>query len=252
MSNKSETSLASTESDLARNAPFPWPLKGASFFASKEAGEYRAGPPGSGLIQIGRYTGGPVGVYDEIMYIPGEFDDPAGTTSPRITRIYVSTDVSLYNGRKHWNICKHIARFSFTNLEPEKPNSPIKIEVFSPSPSDIKPFFSAIVTPASYLPSFPYNSSHFARNLTFIHPPLPSGPLPEVGTKYWITCPSHLEGLARIVEYAPGGDDDGVQAGQYADGVGFPKLQPYPLGFHVQNMIFALSLGKVIDVEETT
>ena len=48
------------------------------------------------------------------MFIPGFFKtavkDADGKItndhSPRITRIYVSTEASIYNGRKNWNIPK--------------------------------------------------------------------------------------------------------------------------------------------------
>jgi len=54
------------------------------------------------------------GPYDEIMFIPGFFKtaikDETGKIlhdhSPRVTRIYVSSESSIFHGRKNWNIPK--------------------------------------------------------------------------------------------------------------------------------------------------
>lgn len=67
----------------------------------------------------------PVGPYDELIYVPGLFSrrprQPlrTGRTAaepieyfPSITRIYVSTDESVYNGRKNWGIPKCVSRSS--------------------------------------------------------------------------------------------------------------------------------------------
>jgi hypothetical protein len=40
------------------------------------------------------FTSPPSGPYDELMYMPGRFDDPSGKAHLMITRIYVSTDAS--------------------------------------------------------------------------------------------------------------------------------------------------------------
>jgi len=243
----------STPSQLPEGAYAP--LEAASFFASEEAGKFRGGPFGSAVVQVVRYHDSPVGPYDEILYIPGTFETPTGGANLRITRIYVSTDASIYNGRKNWNICKHKARFAFTNLEPEaKSKSPVKIEVFPPSPPDAKPFFSAVAAPASYIPSFPFTTSIIPMNLTLVNPPLPDGgsanPL-VAGTEHWVSIDPHMKGWGRFVKYAPGGDNDGVPASEYADGIGFPKILPYWLGLHVKNLTLIFPEGKIIDDKRT-
>jgi hypothetical protein len=43
-----------------------------------------------------------IGPYDEIMFIPGEFNNPVSTKHMRITTIYVSTEASIRNGRRNW------------------------------------------------------------------------------------------------------------------------------------------------------
>ncbi|KAF8509463.1 hypothetical protein BU17DRAFT_98877 [Hysterangium stoloniferum] len=238
----------STPSQLPEGAYAP--LEATSFYASEEAGKFRGGPFGSTHVQVIRYNDSPVGPYDELIYIPGHFETPAGKANLRITRIYVSTDASIHNGRKNWNICKHKARFAFTTLEPEKSNSPVKIEVFPPSPLDAKPFFSAVATPASYVPPFPFTTSIVPMDLTLVHPPLPDGgpanPV-DAGTEQWVSIVPHLKGWGRLTKCTPGGDNDGVPAGEYADGVGFPKVQPYWLGLHVTNMTVSFPEAKIVD-----
>lgn len=75
------------------------PLEAAtsSFFSSQaEAGSYKGGLC---LIQIIRYTETPVGPYDEMVLLPGEFGIPGQKgQNMRITSIYVSQKDTCYNG----------------------------------------------------------------------------------------------------------------------------------------------------------
>jgi hypothetical protein len=80
------------------------PLEAASSFAGPASG-LRDG--GFQNIQIVRYSESPVGAYDEILICPGAFKYPVVKDGKvrerrnlRITRIYVSTKESAYNGRK--------------------------------------------------------------------------------------------------------------------------------------------------------
>ena len=54
------------------------------------------------MIQIVRYTDTPVGPYDELVLIPGNFLAPGGKDKGkarmRISRIYVSQTKTCYNG----------------------------------------------------------------------------------------------------------------------------------------------------------
>jgi hypothetical protein len=43
-------------------------------------------------------------LYDELMYIPGRFDDPSGKAHLSITGIYVSTDASTYHDMWQTNV----------------------------------------------------------------------------------------------------------------------------------------------------
>lgn len=83
------------------------PLERESYFASAEAGRFCGGLGG---FMVVRYTETPVGPYDELLVIPGDYSyhvpaDQAGKEgrqrkSPRITRIYVSQRDTLFNGRR--------------------------------------------------------------------------------------------------------------------------------------------------------
>ena len=82
------------------------PLEGQSgpFMEDSQAGAFKGG---TGMIEIVRYSETPVGPYDEIVLIPGEFETPGKKErGSRITRIYVSQKETCYNGRRNWNIPK--------------------------------------------------------------------------------------------------------------------------------------------------
>lgn len=56
------------------------------------------------VVMIVRYEETEVGPYDEIMLIPGFFVNPhTGKRHARISNIYVSTDASVWNGRRNWS-----------------------------------------------------------------------------------------------------------------------------------------------------
>ncbi len=75
----------------------------------------------------GRYTGGfasmmlvnyadsNVGPYSELLFIPGKFDYK-GKKWQTISKIYVSSEASIVNGRKNWGIPKERATFEFKRL----------------------------------------------------------------------------------------------------------------------------------------
>lgn len=60
---------------------------------------------GVGAIMLVRYDSRPVGPYDELLYIPGLFSRGEGNSLVyyySITRIWVSTEASVVNGRSNW------------------------------------------------------------------------------------------------------------------------------------------------------
>lgn len=122
------------DSSDIRHVPPPWILKGTVYmfpfwsnqdqlaaanesgltYSPLEAKSSYANPEGSrhlgglSMIQIIRYTDSPVGPYDEMMIIPGAHEytveeEGGGRVKKRhmrITRIYVSTKFTCWNGRK--------------------------------------------------------------------------------------------------------------------------------------------------------
>lgn len=157
------------------------------------------------MVQIIRYTESPVGPYDELLVCPGSFgyeietEGKSGAVmlekkkNARITRIYVSQKQTCKNGRLHWSIPKHLARFTFTTL-PDKCTS-ITVQPLDDVSGEVldkaTPFFSAIFKPIPYLPSIPASTSiakYVGVDIELAQPPLPegksaSGELP--GTDRW-------------------------------------------------------------------
>ncbi|KXJ85935.1 hypothetical protein Micbo1qcDRAFT_220050 [Microdochium bolleyi] len=83
---------------------------------------------GVGLMMVIRYKDSPVGPYDEFIIIPGLFanQEDEGLPKLRISRIYVSHKYTTWNGRRNWNIPKHLARFDWTS----GPNGSEKVEIY--------------------------------------------------------------------------------------------------------------------------
>jgi hypothetical protein len=154
-------------------------------------------------------------------------------------------------GRKNWNIPKHVARFAFTRVQPDSVLSPVKLEVFPLSPANAAPFFSAVATPSNWVPNFSFNFRSLPQDILLVQPPVPSqepDAYSMVGTDRWVWILLGLRGKAEIVRYTPGGEgSDGVKLGEYADGVGFPKIKPWRLGVHIKDSIIDLPEGDVIE-----
>ena len=66
---------------------------------------------GPGAIMLVDYRECPIGPYRELLMVPGRFRTPVGPR-PSITRILVSTQVSVDNGRRHWAIPKTLGHFA--------------------------------------------------------------------------------------------------------------------------------------------
>ncbi|KAI4251285.1 MAG: hypothetical protein LQ352_004947 [Teloschistes flavicans] len=157
-----------------------------------EAGAWKGG---LAMIQLLRYTSTPVGPYDEMILIPGNFNVPGHGSYTRITRIYVSQRDTTYNGRKNWNIPKHIARFKYTG---DFCAPPFTVQLFPEDPTIETPFFTASLKPLSiWTPSFPF-SSRITKWIglpdSFVQPPLPEGEPKNIicGTDDWFKCQAKL------------------------------------------------------------
>ncbi|KAI1491852.1 hypothetical protein F5X96DRAFT_445792 [Biscogniauxia mediterranea] len=163
------------------------PLERESTFAAPESGQHLGG---ISQIQIIRYSESPVGPYDELLLWPGSFSyDIEGEdgrrkrkSNARITRIYVSQKETCWNGRKHWNIPKHLARFEWEDL----PDGSTAVKVFpNDTTGDVlesrasdTPLVEAKFQRMRFLPKFPFSLGWFkyvGMDLAFVQPPLPEG-----------------------------------------------------------------------------
>ncbi|KAM5345307.1 hypothetical protein ACJ41O_011169 [Fusarium nematophilum] len=168
------------------------PLEGQSSYADAASSGRPVG--GISMLQLLRYRDSPVGPYDEMILAPGSFEHEregddgrrVKRRNTRITRIYVSHKHTCYNGRKNWNVPKHLAQFIWTN----NPDGSTTVQVHphdtNPSPDSSKepsspspvPFFQATFKPIPYTPSFPFHmtwASYLGVDPTLVLPPLPSG-----------------------------------------------------------------------------
>ncbi|KAF8851780.1 hypothetical protein BDZ45DRAFT_133134 [Acephala macrosclerotiorum] len=209
--------------------PAPWALKGTvyifmMYMTSKDAATLSANPEfiyspleansafskdklvgGLSMVQLIRYSESPVGPYDEMVVIPGYFEyeievkgrDGKIKTEKRknlrCTRVFVSQEKTCWNGRKNWNIPKHLANFEFVDL----PNGSTQIAVHPLLPDatgqerikGTTPFFTTTFQPVSYFPSFACStdwSKYLRWDLGLVQPPLPAGEGAELeGTDKW-------------------------------------------------------------------
>lgn len=186
-----------------------------------------------------RYASSPVGPYDELIYVAGSFQSKhSGTKGLRITNIYVSTESSIWNGRRNWNIPKHLAKFEWSHPFRSKTTDAQTVHISHPSLTSITnhnssldqqdPFFSAVLCQSKYLPFLPINTNCFP-SLPLYQPPLQAG-LYKRSTReadvethslpsdlYRATSPT-FKGKITVAfcQYAPG-------KSSYGDGISFPK-----------------------------
>ncbi|KAF1954650.1 hypothetical protein CC80DRAFT_123536 [Byssothecium circinans] len=142
---------------------------------------------GLGIIIVVRYKDTPVGPYDELMLIPGDFTVPSPDGGPpeiprkalRICRIYVSQRTTTYNGRLNWNIPKHLARFHFSAPPTPAGKSPpetLDIAVYPPGSEEgdnVRPFFACTLQPFRWIPSMPFSSKWMPMSTMHAQPPIP-------------------------------------------------------------------------------
>ncbi|KAL4783585.1 hypothetical protein BJX76DRAFT_250846 [Aspergillus varians] len=191
-------------------------------------------------VMILRYSDSPVGPYDELILIPGRAVNPnTGKKDMRISTIYVSTDASVWNGRRNWNIPKHRARFEFTPAGKD-----LAVRVYHPedtsAPLDPKtPFFTALLQGSS-LPKVPLPK---LAPLGVVQPPLaksrwPPGIQdtviatddPENGRENpWLLARPSFKGSWSLA-YA-----HRLEAGEntlqwHGDGIGFPNVKLWSAG----------------------
>ena len=83
---------------------------------------------GLGAVMIVDYLSSDAGPYSEILFIPGKFMQ-RGRKKHMITKIYVSTSISVDSGIANWAIPKELADFNFiSNAEKNKNSEIIRVE----------------------------------------------------------------------------------------------------------------------------
>lgn len=103
------------------DAPAPWELRSRSYVLAlrREQDEPYATRPELldarpwplAYVMFVDYSASPVGPYFELLFIPGSFRF-GSRRLPSITKIYVSSQASVDNGRRNWAIPKQLASFS--------------------------------------------------------------------------------------------------------------------------------------------
>ncbi|KAL3459646.1 hypothetical protein BJX64DRAFT_279031 [Aspergillus heterothallicus] len=192
-------------------------------------------------VMIVRYEDTDVGPYDELILIPGRAVNPHSNKAElRISTIYVSTDASVWNGRRNWNIPKHRAVFDFKPVG----NSDLELRVYhppdTPAPFNPKvPFFSALLK-GSALPQIPIPR---LAPIALSQPPLSKSRWPEgvqeavIATddpdngreNPWLLIKPSFKGRWGLA-YASKLEDEDHTLPYYGDGVGFPKVKLRAVG----------------------
>ncbi|KAG0146714.1 hypothetical protein CROQUDRAFT_657067 [Cronartium quercuum f. sp. fusiforme G11] len=256
LTGKLEETISPENDHQSESHPDPHPLGPAHFDTLEAASRESASVPGvfrggMGTIQIIRYHSSPIGPYDELMIVPGEFalpDELHRGPLPRITRIYVSTLQSVFSGRLNWNVPKHLAQFKFTPattgelivrvhaLESYTYTKPTKTEGSRIEPIFAStPFFSTIITP--YGPPglrLPMRLSALPGVVTSLgQPPVEEGDisLGLSGTKLWKEVNFDVSGRVGLIK-AKGALKDSTGDSRFADGKNFPDFKPYQIGIH--------------------
>ncbi|KAL8727626.1 MAG: hypothetical protein Q9166_005934 [cf. Caloplaca sp. 2 TL-2023] len=235
----------STKSGLPRDLAYEDLEASSAEFT--EAGVWKGGMV---MIQLLRYNSTPVGPYDEMILLPGNFDVPGGHGShTRITRIYVSQRDSTYNGRKYWNIPKHIARFKYTG---DFSAPPFTVQLFPEDPAIDTPFFTASLQRlAFWTPTFPFSStvlSWVGIPNAIVQPPLPEGDPKEVlcGTSAWCKVKANIYSpKAKLVWM------DLQQPGKEAEDKNknwWPGIKRWHVGLWLQNTHMDLGHSEVLKV----
>jgi len=232
------------------------PLEQSSPFADPAlAGHFKGGP---GMIQICRYLESPVGAYNELLVIPGAFAVPTAHEGQphrkpnlRITRIYVDQKDTTYNGRRNWNIPKHLARFTFSRLS-DPPR--IKFQAFPPDPAATIPFFSATVQPFRWAPSFPYStklSPYMGLDVALTQPPLPAsgkdGEEELCGTDKWARSVPLVECKRTQLAWVEVEQPEGEGEEERAAASWWPKIKPWKVGMCLENASLGFPVPEVFE-----
>ncbi|KAL4875707.1 hypothetical protein BJY04DRAFT_154372 [Aspergillus karnatakaensis] len=204
-------------------------------------------------VMIVRYEDTDVGPYDELILIPGRATNPHSKTARsemRISTIYVSTEASVWNGRRNWNIPKHLAVFTFT---PVNGNKDLALRVYhplnAPAPLNPKvPFFTALLKGSS-LPKLPLPS---ISPLPLVQPPLLRSRWPAriqdaaIGTddvengreNPWLMIRPSFKGKWGLAYAGVLEEEDSEETlREHGDGVGFPRVKFLGVGTAFEGVV---------------
>ncbi|KAI9677714.1 MAG: hypothetical protein M1829_002486 [Trizodia sp. TS-e1964] len=236
-----------SSSTLPADAYAPLEASSAAFSSPALAGSFHGG---LGMMQIVRYSDTPVGPYDELLLLPGAFSVPG--TSPekkhnRVTRIYVSQKATTYNGRKNWNIPKHLARFAFSHpptRQGSRPPDTLTVEVFPPG-ENTAPFFTATLRAFRWVPAVPYWQGLVEAcgvDMFLVQPPLPAGKAKEeCGTQEWrktkaVFSSPRMRGMwVDLNARAVGGGEAQALLGGGEEGW-WPEIRPWAMGLWLEDV----------------
>jgi hypothetical protein len=125
-----------------KNYPPPWTLNGegilfpfiankkeilnSEFLTDEDKKNYHGG---LGAIMLVNYHTSNVGPYFELLFIPGDFKYK-NSKYKRITKIYVSSEISIREGIKNWAIPKELAHFEWKRSENKMSIQVKKAETF--------------------------------------------------------------------------------------------------------------------------
>lgn len=145
------------------NYPAPWDLSGYGYillyrfgteFANQQGPDFLKGKAvaGFGSVMLVNYETSNCGPYGELLIIPGKYNYN-GEKLHTISRIYVSSQDSVENGRANWGIPKELAKFTFEPLS----KGLERVTVTTGASPDSTPIFEA--TFKSGIVPFPVNTA---------------------------------------------------------------------------------------------
>lgn len=136
-------------------------------------------------------------------------------------------------GRVNWSIPKHLARFEFSEPARRKGDpsaSELKVSVFEPGENVNVPFFSATLTSAKWLPSFPLSTKYLPLDTTLVQPPLPAGDEAMIaGTDTWKVCKLSVWTQRASMMWVD------VAAKTDSDDKAWPDVKPWSMGLCVED-----------------
>lgn len=104
-----------------------------------------------GAVMLVDYHSSPVGGYQELLFIPGMFRF-GNATAFNISKIYVSTYESVYNGIENWGIPKELATFSIEKQADKFERFEANYQGVPFFKADLKPFALPVYLNTAWLP----------------------------------------------------------------------------------------------------